>query len=99
MDHHFLKTLRFQLTDFTQEFLYSDWMQFSNDMEEGNLLNIETILEDYYNGQIGMEDILSTFPPSEFQYIKEGNCKNLLKIYLKLSNEFDAYKEAKNGQS
>lgn len=88
---HIDTRLRFSETEFCQEFIIQDWKQFKTDIEEGKLLNIEEILEDYYFGNIGMEDILSTFPPTEMAFLLPGKHDRLIGIYQKLSQEFPGY--------
>ncbi len=87
-------TLRFQITEFDQEFIDRDWREFQINMEEGNLLNIEEILQDYYNGIIEMDDIISTFPPSEVSHFISGKHENLIRIYRRLAEELKDYQKA-----
>ncbi|TDY71351.1 hypothetical protein CLV96_0313 [Leptospira meyeri] len=86
-------TLRFSRGEFDTEFLEKDWREFQIDMEDGNLLNIEELLTDYYYGFVNMNDILSTFPPSEITHLIPGQHDNLIKIYRRLAEEFPKYSE------
>lgn len=86
--------LRFQLREYDQEFIERDWREFQIDMEDGNLLNIEEILLDYYYARVGMDDIISTFPPSEIAHLIPGKHNNLIRIYKRLAEEFKEYQEA-----
>ncbi|XDD44053.1 hypothetical protein AB3N58_06830 [Leptospira sp. WS60.C2] len=88
---HIDTRLRFSETEFSQEFILRDWTQFKTDIEEGKLLNIDEILEDYYYGNIGIEDILSTFPPTEQAFLVPGKHDRLISIYKKLFQEFPGY--------
>lgn len=91
--------LRFCLSEHDQELVFHEWKQFETDIEDGNLLNISDILEDYYNGKIGIEDIISTFPPTEKYHLSQGRHDRLIQIYNCLENEFSQYRESNNGNT
>ncbi|PJZ89055.1 hypothetical protein CH368_08495 [Leptospira levettii] len=94
MRHQFDNRLRFSMNEFNQEFVLKDWRQFSNDIQNGNLHNIDEILCDYFSGKIGIDDILSTFPPSEIAHLVPGKNDNLIRIYKRLKEEFNVYRQA-----
>ncbi|MCW7526736.1 hypothetical protein ND861_10290 [Leptospira sp. 2 VSF19] len=76
------------MNEFNQEFLLQDWTQFSNDIQKGNLINIDEILSVYVCGKIGIDDILSIFPPSELPLLQVGNHRELIQKYSRLIQEF-----------
>lgn len=93
MQYQYQFRLKFSLMESDDEFIYYDWDQFQDDMEQGNLFIIEEILEDYYNGNIAMEDIISTFPSSQMPFLIPGKHDRLIGIYNKLEQEFPGYGE------
>ncbi|GBF49441.1 hypothetical protein LPTSP4_09540 [Leptospira ryugenii] len=77
------------------EFIVSDWNEFQADMEADRLLDIDAILQDYYSHKIGLDDILSTFPPSELPLLEKNKHRQLITKYFRLMKEFpDLYGES-----
>lgn len=80
--------LRFGITELDSEWIEREWSEFTQDMESGVILDIEDILADYYDGRIDLNDIISTFPPSELPLLNIANHKHLITSYSRLIQEF-----------